>query len=289
MKNDFSDEINAQILLQNNSPIEDFLGLTASQMHHLLYDTYGENSPVQLNNNIDEKTLDQIPIFRIAEEYLKIIQRDKHIKLTPLGALPRKVIYELYNKRFLLEDLIESGITKVGREEDFRAITSARLTMELAGLVKKTNGKLTLTKKASNILATNDRRQLFSLFIQTFTNKFAWSYNDGYTEEPVGQFGWAFSIILLNKFGNNPATANIYAKKYAQAFPMFLRFFQPIHDTTNRYFTRCYTLRTFERFLLWFGFITVSRQKNFSNTDTDKYQQTEIMKDVFQIHCNNLQ
>jgi hypothetical protein len=42
--------------------------------------------------------------------YLKIIERDKQIKLTPLGALPRKVLVEFYEKKFLLDMAIESGI-----------------------------------------------------------------------------------------------------------------------------------------------------------------------------------
>jgi hypothetical protein len=77
-------------MLQNNSPVDDFLGLSPEEMHHLLYGTYGDKSPVQFQNDIDERTLDQIPIFRIAEHFLKIIQRDRQIKLTPLGAFAQK-------------------------------------------------------------------------------------------------------------------------------------------------------------------------------------------------------
>ena len=76
--------IETTILLQNNIPIDDFLGLTANEMHHLLYEPFGEKSPVQFQKDIDDKTLYKIPLFRIAEAYLKIIEWDKQIKLTPL-------------------------------------------------------------------------------------------------------------------------------------------------------------------------------------------------------------
>lgn len=85
-------DLEATILLQNNSPIDDFLGLSPNQMHHLIYGAFSDNSPVQFHNDIDDTTLDRIPLFRIVEEYLNILQRDKQIKLTPLGALPKKVM-----------------------------------------------------------------------------------------------------------------------------------------------------------------------------------------------------
>src|SRR5690606_28275101 len=85
---------------------------------------------------------------------------------TPLGALPKKVMVELYDKRFLLDHHIESGLTKLWKENDCISIRSMRLIAELAGLVKKTHGKLTLTKKSEKLLDTNDRSQLFRLFFR---------------------------------------------------------------------------------------------------------------------------
>ena len=179
------DDTETNILLRNNSPVDDFSGLSPTEIYHLLYDTFGDKSPVQFRNDIEDKTLDQIPLFRIVEDYLKIIQRDKQIKLTPLGALPKKVMIELYDKKFLLDEHIESGITKLWREEDCIAIRNARLTAELAGLVKKVTGKLTLTKTATKLLETNNRLQIFKQFFQSFTDKFLWSFNDRYPEQPI--------------------------------------------------------------------------------------------------------
>ncbi|HNX08204.1 MAG TPA: hypothetical protein PKL96_11515 [Bacteroidales bacterium] len=277
------DDIEANFILRNNTPVDDFLGLTPTEIHHLLYDTFGDKSPVQFRNDIDEKTLDQIPLFRIVEEYLKIIQRDKHIKLTPLGALPKKVMAELYDKRFLLEELVENGISKLWREEDSVSIRSARLTAELAGLVKKVSGKLTLTKTATKLLETNNRLQIFRQFFQAFTNKFLWSYNDGYPEQPIGQLGWAFSLIMLDKFGDQPKTVDFYAKKYLTAFPMFLKFFRPDYSTPEEQFYRCYGVRTFDRFFLWFGFVTVDKQKKYLDLETDKFKRTDLVKSIFKI------
>jgi hypothetical protein len=277
------DDIEANILLTNNTPVDDFLGLTPTEIHYLFYDTFGDKSPVQFRKDVDDQTLDKIPLFKIVEEYLKIIQRDKQIKLTPLGALPKKVMVELYNKRYLLEEPIEHGIIKLWREQDSISIRSARLTAELAGLVKKVSGKLTLTKTATKLLDSNNRLQMFRQFFQAFTDKFLWSFNDGYPEQPIGQVGWAFSVIMLDKFGDQPQTVDFYAHKYLRAFPMFITFFKPDYSTPEQQFFRCYGIRTFERFFLWFGFVTVDRQKKYSDIETDKFRRTDVVKSIFKI------
>jgi hypothetical protein len=191
------DKIESEILLQNNKPIDEFLGLSSTEIHHLLYDTYGTNSVVQFQTIIDDTALDQIPLFLIVESYLKIIEREKSIKLTPLGALSKKVFVEVYEKKYLLDEHIEDGLTKLWKEDDWIAIKSARLSLELAGLVKKHNGKLTLTKKAEKFFETKNRTELFKQFFHAFTDKFNWCYNDGYPEHPIGQLDWAFTAILL--------------------------------------------------------------------------------------------
>lgn len=272
------------IYLRNNIPIDDFLGLTPAEVHYLLYDTFSSDSPVQLRNDIDDNTLDQIPLFRIAEEYLKIVQRNKEIKLTPLGALPQKIVIELYNKKFLLHESYETGSIKLYSEQYLRTILSARLTVEIAGLTKKTNNKITLTKQGANLLETNNRLQIFKTFFEAFTNKFFWGFNDRYADDYIGQLGWAFSVILLNKFGDKPRTTKFYTEKYLKAFPYFANQYKHTglmkpEDAINH----CYSVRTFERFFLWFGFVVVNKQKNFLQIETDTFQKTSLIESVFKI------
>lgn len=269
------------ILLLNNRPVENFLGLTPSEMEYLLYDTFGEKSPLQFSNDLDDYTLNQISLFCIAEEYLKILQRDKQIKLTPLGALPKKVMVELYDKRILLDEDIESGITKLWREQDCISIANARFTAELAGLVRKANGKLTITKKGVKLLQQENRIQLFKLFFQTFTDKLMWGSNDLYHDKTVGQLGWAFSMYMLKRFGDQANTVDFYAEKYLTAFPNFITFFNEFYSTPERQCAHCYGTRTFDRFLLWFGFVTVKRRKHYLDLEPDKFTRTDLVNKVF--------
>lgn len=276
-------EIESIVVLRNSSPVDDFLGFSPNEIHFLLYDTFGDKSPLQFQDSIDDTILDQLPLFRIAEEFLKIIYRDKHIKLTPLGALPKKVMVEIYDKKLLLDDYIERGITKLWKEDDCISIKSARLSAELAGLVRKEKGKLILTKTGSKLLETNNRLQIFKQFFQAFTDKFLWSYNDGFPEHQVGQLGWGFSAIMLSKFGDQAQTIDFYAEKYLKAFPVFISFFGNEYSTARRQFYRCYGVRSFYRFFLWFGLITVDRQGKDFDTEVDKFERTDLLKCIFKI------
>jgi hypothetical protein len=100
---DFFDEPKFEPLrvLFDNTPLDDFCGMTLNEIRNLLYNPFDKTSPLKINSDIDDDTLNNIPFFRLTEELLKIVQREKHVKLTPLGALPKKVLHELYDHKFI--------------------------------------------------------------------------------------------------------------------------------------------------------------------------------------------
>jgi hypothetical protein len=269
-------------LLLNNAPLDDFLGLSPAEMHHLLYDAYGDKSPLGLRSDTENLTLDEIPFFRMTEEFLKIVQREKSIKLTPLGALPRKVLHELYDHRFITEDIIEAGFSKLSREQNSVAITTAHLNTLVSGAVKKANGRLSLTKKGAQLLQPGERFNLFTETLSTYTDKFNWSSNDGYPQSPIGQLGWGFTICLLEKFGQGERTIEFYAEKYLKAFPKLLEFFpaRP-YGTPEGDFVNCYRVRTFERFLEWFEFVKVKHVHGMHSKRSDSVTRTDVFQKVF--------
>ncbi|MEO5967121.1 MAG: hypothetical protein ABIP69_02575, partial [Ferruginibacter sp.] len=216
------------------------------------------------------------------EEYLKIVARDKEIKLTPLGALPRKVLVEIYDKGILSEELIDSGISKVTSEHDCVSIRSARITVGLAGLTKKLKGRITLTKKGEQMMKKEKRLELFKLFLIAYTVDFSWAYNDGYPKGPIGQLGCAFSAFLLNKFGDEEQPANFYSLKYLKALPNLLPLFSDQYSTKEELFSNCYNLRVIKRFLFWFGLVKIKKNQNdIKYSDKGKVIKTNTLNEVF--------
>ncbi len=278
-------KLEASILLQNNAPLDDFLGLSPGNMHDLIYYPYNNKSVVKVRSDVDNETLDRISFFRIIETLLKIVQRDSFIKLTPLGALPKKVMVELYSYKFIPEYFIENGTTKLTREQDSISIENARLVAEVAGIVKKIKGKFSLTKKGTLLLKPENRVTLFHIVLEAFTERFRWSYNDGYTEEPIGQKGWAFSVFMLARFGNEFRQGEFYGAKYVTAFPHFINFFNDVtFETPEENCIRCYKTRTFHRFFEWFGFVTVEKEETIYNKCN--YKATDVFIKVFTVDDN---
>ena len=122
-------------------------------------------------------------------------------------------------------------------------------------LGKKRHGKLSLTKSSKKILA--DNHELLRQILLAFTGKFNWACYDGYGDNQVGRFGAGFSLILLSKYGHKPRPDSFYAEKYFKAFPQLLETVKPTYDSLENYAAKCYSLRTFNRFLDYFGLITI--------------------------------
>jgi hypothetical protein len=150
------------------------------------------------------------------------------------------------------------------------------------GVVKKANGKLSLTKKGQQLLEPEQRINLFTETLSTYTNKFNWSSNDGYPQSPVGQLGWGFTVYLLEKFGQSEHAIEFYAEKYLKAFPKLLEFL-PIRQfgTPEGDFVSCYRVRTFERFLEWFGFVKVEHLHGMHGKQSDSVRRTGLFQEVF--------
>ena len=251
----------------------------------MLYDAFHKNSSVQFKEFIASETLDKISLFRVSEELVRIIERDNYIKLTPLGALPKKVMVELYDKKFIFDYAIEKGITKLWKEQDCIAIQSAKIVLEIARIIKKTNGRMALTKKGSTLIKAENRQQFFELFISTFANHFNWGFNDLYPKKPIGQLGWTFTISLLGKYGQVSQPVGFYAQKYAEEFPGFLKEFETNElATCNQRFTDCFRVRCFERFLEWFGLVEMQKEGESYLDSKVKIKKTAILTKVFNIN-----
>jgi hypothetical protein len=49
MNNNINEEVAKIVYQRNNSPLDDFLGLSPTEIHYLLYETFEEKSPLQFS------------------------------------------------------------------------------------------------------------------------------------------------------------------------------------------------------------------------------------------------
>jgi len=280
---DFYDEPKFEPLrvLFENKPLDDFCGMSTNEIRNLLYSPFDNTSPLKINATIDDDTLNAIPFFRLTEELLKIVQREDSMKLTSRGELPKKVLYELYEYKFIPEDFIEAGLSKLNKATDVPSIMTAHHAARVAKLLKKVKGNLLLTQQGMMFLKTEKRIDFFLKVLKSYTTEFNWASNDGYTDLQVGQFGWGFTMFLLYKFGTTKRTKQFYSDKFLKAFPNFIHMIS-LHDdiTPEEEFTYCYILRSFDRFAEWFGFAE-DCNKGFFPKNNDNVIRKDALTKVF--------
>lgn len=235
----------------NNIGRNDFDGLSPEQMRGLLYLNCNENM-IKIKDDKGE----DIPIIKQVKYYLDIIKENKEIKLTKAGYLPPVIVKEIYSKKYLPDMMVELGISKLTKEADVKTIELTNILCQLAGLIKKRKNTINLTKQGEKAVETGN---LLSAVLTAFVSKFNWLYYDRYEDEKIGQLGAYFSIYLLNKYGDEKRNAEFYANKYFRAF-----FKEHIGINTEK--RHIYSLRTFDRFLNYFGFLEEHNEGNLMKT-----------------------
>jgi hypothetical protein len=261
---------------KNNEPITDFDGYSPNEMQYILNDVFNSKSPIEILK-AKRSIYQNIPIFNQVKFLLDLINKKKELKLTNKGFLPTKIVAELYGKGFMKDYFIENGISKLYKESDVPTINLTKILVELSTLVKKRNNKLTLTKTGTEQI---DKDHLvFQNIFETFTKKFNWSYFDGFSDEEIGQSGFGFTLILLDKYGEEFRNPEFYAEKYLKAFDFKAK------NTVLEFADnpkRAYIIRTFERFLDYFGFTEYDNNKK-----NPKVKKTKIYNELIKIRTHN--
>jgi len=243
----------------NHTGIDDFDGLSPYEMQLILYDSLKDGSIIELNV-MDGSDYDKVPIIRLTRLIANaIVTENSEIKLTATGNLPPKIVKDIYRTSNFPDDEIEDGIIKVSKETDVKSITQTRIIMDLAGITKVRNKKLSLTKNGLKII--NEDSELLSLLFETFGQKANWCYFDRYPENEAGRLGFVFTIILLGKYGNTSRTDRFYSDKYYKAFPFIVdQFSDRTIRSKEESAHHCYSLRSFDRFLKYFGIIDIDER-----------------------------
>lgn len=251
---------------QNDQGLPGFEGYSPAEMYYILYDTFGETSPIKLLK-LSDSDYRLIPILNQIKYLIRIIDNHNELKLTNKGFLPTKIVSDIYNQGFIKDERVESGISKIYKETDSNTINLTRILIEISGLVKKRNNKLSLTRKSRSIIA--DNYKLLSLIFEIFGSKFNWAYYDGYGQNTIGQIGFGFTLILLSKYGSKKRLDKFYSDKYFTAFPRTVEeVTESYHNSKKVQAERCYSLRTFDRFLDYFGVIKIENEDKW---DSDNF------------------
>lgn len=205
----------------NARPIDDFCGLSSDQMTKVLKPVGLAGSAITLHDAITEDALDQVPMFRLVEEMLRIAIREGKLEMTKPGYLKRKVIQELYAHGFIKDKYIEEGFSTLRSEWDWAPVGYVRGILEVGRWVRSYKGNVVLTKLGKE-LAAAPRERLFREVFDIMTNRMYWSNHEDSDEFAAVQNCAGFSFWLTDRFGSEWRTADYYGDKFLTAFPMAL-------------------------------------------------------------------
>lgn len=244
----------------NNRPLSDFEGYSPAEMQYLLQDPFAPESRLKLNVLMDDDYR-SVPVLNLIRHLGGHLKKTGGMKLTNKGYLPVKIVADLYEQGFFKEEYIENGMVKLYRQADSHSIDFTRRLCDIAGITKKRYNKLSLTKKGTKLL--DKPHELMLTILTDFAFKFNWAYYDRYYTDGVAQVGFAFTLVLLHRYGDKKRRDTFYAKKYFNAFPEFYYGENAVTEDDNPYDSGlcCYSLRTFDRFLDLFGLVRVERER----------------------------
>jgi len=249
-------------------------------MERIVNCPFEKDCPIKFNQLDKDMLINKSPIFNIIIEFLLILKKRK-IKLTQKGNLPLKTINNIYAKKYLTDEWIENGITKIRTETDWVVIHNVRIVLTLAGFIRKQYNHLLLTKKCELLLNNDNSSEIFYTFLKAFTLKFNWAYNDFYDDEQLGQIGFLYSLFLINKYGNDKRDLKYFTNQYFATFPMFV---ENNYDSNISMKESAFHTRFIMRFSIWFGFVEEEIIKSEKLLD-DKImiKKTKLLSQILQV------
>lgn len=268
----------------NSNPLDDFDGLSPEQMNPLLYAPFTPEAILQFRKDIDAH-VNKAPFFKLSELLLHEIKQAGQLKLTVNGNLPVRIC-ELLCSQNLIHWPYMKFVKRI-REEEIPYLWPLKQYLLDQGLVKKRNNALSLTKNGKNLLeGPQDIR-----FIQIFnylTCRFHWgNFYHLQDEGKYGQFGWAYSLVLLSKYGARPQKSEFYSLKLIRAFEKELWDAQQQgkEDKVIQEYHQAYEVRFFECFADWFGLINIERTRDHSISYFDQLSITksELFDQLFEL------
>ena len=243
----------------NSHPLDDFDGLSPEQMTVLLHTPFAPADILQFRKGMDAH-VNRSPFFKLSELLLQEIRQAGNLKLTVNGNLPVLICERLCNQNLIHWPYMKH--VKRIREQEIPYLWPLKQYLLDEGILKKRNNALSLTKNGEKLLEGPQGIRFIRMF-NYMAKGFHWGNFYSLPDDgKCGQLGWAYSLVLLSKYGDRPRKSEFYSLKLMRAFEKECwdahqkgKEVKAIDD-----YHHAYQSRFFEGFADWFGLIRIERE-----------------------------
>lgn len=273
------DELNVVIQhkmqARNNRPDPDFCGLSPTQMTNWLYAPFDELQWVTITT---PEVLSSSPVMRYLTLILdEAMQNEGTFKATSKGNLPAKLVKQASE---LLPEFAVSQFPRnisisefSGSNEDkFNALHYTRVLAEIAGIIYRRSGCYHVKKDAQKQYQKQGLQAFFKPMLEAAISKYNWGYLDGFKQDVDLRTFWLFMLWRIQSHNR----VDQLTEEVITAFPDVLLAFSP-----DDYFSPEQNLGTLiesrfiERFLQFWGFVTVDPKRFFADQDEPRKLQNQ--------------
>jgi len=221
---------------------------------------------------LTEEDYKEIPILQQVISLCGFLREEGSVKLTATGNLPLRIVSAM--ESIGVKDwYYEKYPNKLRKETDSMSVRIARLLTEFSGIARKRSNKLSLTKSGEKIIL--DNHKLLGAIIEAYVYKLCIGSFDGYGNFRIGQYGIGLTLMLVDRFGDEPRDSIFYADRYFDVFPYLCE---------GRSTANCYALRSFDRFMFYLGLVNVKEDRGSLLVESRKtITRTDLFKKLISI------
>ncbi|MGA1794417.1 MAG: SEC-C metal-binding domain-containing protein [bacterium] len=268
---------------RNQTPIKEFHGISPEQMHRFLDFPFSSPQLVSFPERLD--TAPSAPILSLFSLLADAIGA-RGLKTTAKGNLPRNSCRDMalayWGEERYRHNTRSYGIN---REEDVPELHVTRLVAEMAGLIRKYEGKFILTRACRSLLAESGPTRIYPRLFRAYVERFNWGYRDRYPDLPFIQHSFLFTLYLLGLYGDKWRAQVYYEDCFIQAFPLLLREVEPgPYTTAEQEIRTCYAIRTLVRFAGFLGLAEAEPLKNEPYPRDHRIMKLPLLDDAVRFH-----
>jgi hypothetical protein len=203
---------------ENTRGLDDFLGLSSSQMHSILsHRSLPENELFSLNTQLTSAEVEQTIAVKYAVGLLTFVQQEGGtLALTPKGNLKRD------HTTAVMASLLDLDRDKyrIRSEDDIPHLTQIKYLLYFAGYIDLLKTRLHLTAKGTDWLGKKDPVVLYLDLLTACADDYEWLSYGSYPDDfSIIQDSLPFALYMLKKGRNQSRKVSEYAKEFIRAFP----------------------------------------------------------------------